>query len=63
MKADYYLIPDLAGIDYGKLVKDAMLKQGASFIALKDPTILIRCLSCWEMYINRTVTHQGVSAY
>jgi hypothetical protein len=36
-EADYYLIPDLAGIDYGKLVKDAMLKQGASFIALKDP--------------------------
>lgn len=36
-EADYYLIPDLAGIDYGKLVKDAMLKQGTSFIALKDP--------------------------
>ena len=36
-EADYYLIPDLAGIDYGKLVNDAMLKQGTSFIALKDP--------------------------
>ncbi|MDD3705484.1 MAG: hypothetical protein PHC45_05420 [Clostridiaceae bacterium] len=36
-EADYYLIPDLTGIDYGKLVSDAMLKQGTSFIALKDP--------------------------
>jgi len=35
--AEYYLIADLANIDYGKLVTDAMLKQGSSFIALKDP--------------------------
>ncbi len=36
-ESDYYLIADLANIDYGKLVADAMLKQGTSFIALKDP--------------------------
>jgi len=36
-EAEYYLIADLANIDYGKLVTDAMLKQGTSFIALKDP--------------------------
>lgn len=36
-EAQYYLIADLANIDYGKLVADAMLKQGSSFIALKDP--------------------------
>ena len=36
-EAEYYLIADLSNIDYGKLVTDAVLKQGSSFIALKDP--------------------------
>ena len=36
-EADYYLIADLSNIDYAKLIADAMLKQGSSFIALKDP--------------------------
>lgn len=36
-EADYYLVGDLNNIDYGKLITDAMAKQGSSFIGLKDP--------------------------
>lgn len=36
-EADYYLIADLSNIDYAKLITDAVMKQGSSFIALKDP--------------------------
>lgn len=36
-EADYFLIADLSNIDYAKLITDTVLKQGSSFIALKDP--------------------------
>ncbi len=36
-EADYHLIADLRDIDYGKLVTEAILTPGSSFISLKDP--------------------------
>lgn len=36
-EADYYIIADLSGIDYAKLINDTMLVANSSFIALKDP--------------------------
>lgn len=36
-KTDYYIIADLANIDYGKLITEAVLKPDSSFISLKDP--------------------------
>ena len=36
-EADYYIIADLSGLDYAKLIADTMAIPNASFIALKDP--------------------------
>jgi hypothetical protein len=36
-ETEYYIIADLNGIDYAKLVADAMAVQNTSLICLKDP--------------------------
>jgi hypothetical protein len=36
-QTDYYIIADLSGIDYAKLIADTVLIPNSSLIALKDP--------------------------
>lgn len=35
--ADYLLIPGIDGIDFEKLISDAMAKEGTAFVSVKEP--------------------------